>query len=195
MSSSVKARAPQAVTGLSDDEALLPPKLPVTKKRQAAAPALSAKRCKTTSAAAKRVPEPAPELEPEVSPIEVGDDVQGMPAVVPREKDDMPERPRRIAKRRPASAGLKDGQDRFKLMMYHTHGESGTVAIRDKCTGKQIVEMSWKGVTLAASRAAAEKVLAELHNGIDVADAKELAQQFKTVSAVCPTLPLDVVSQ
>lgn len=72
-----------------------------------------------------------------------------------------------------------DADDRYQFMTYSKHGDEGTVAIRDRVTGRQIIEMNWKGVTLAESTAAAEKVRAELAKGVDVKDAKELAARMK----------------
>jgi hypothetical protein len=116
--------------------------------------------------------------EPVNTENEAEDEAETAPAVVgPRMKDDMPDRPRNNVKKRPAS-GSED-ENRYRLMMYKNHGKSGTWALRDRVSGKQMVEMNWQGVTLEQSLAAAHICAAEMNCGLEPADAKELAQQFK----------------
>jgi hypothetical protein len=127
-------------------------------------------------------------LQPEHTENEAED--EAAPAVVgPRVKDDMPGRPRNGVKKRPASCS-EFIEDRYKLMTYKTHGESGTVAIRDKVSGMQIVEMKWLGVTCEQSLVAAQLCVVQLNCGVELAVAKEYAQQFKaeyiTNNGNCP---------
>ena len=73
--------------------------------------------------------------------------------------------------------------DRWYLMLYKGQGINGCYGIRDKQSGKQIMQVNIKGATREENMGVAEKVVQELQKGLKEEDAKELCRQLKEAKA------------